>query len=139
MAGESPEIQLAQDVMTLYRGAELRFFQRLNLREGQVVLDFGCRMGNYTIPVVEIVGKTGRIYALDVDHRAVNEVIARAGKFGLENIVPMKTEGELEVDLPNKSVDVILFFDVIYPMCKNKGIKRYTTLLKEFKRIMRER
>lgn len=138
MAGENLEIQLAQDVMMWYGGAGLSFLQRLNLREGHVILDFGCRVGNYTIPAAEIVGETGRIYALDVDHSAVNEMIARAGKFGLENIVPMKTEGELELDLPNKSIDVILFFDVIYPICKNKGITPYRTLLKEFKRIMRK-
>ena len=45
------------------RGLEV--LRRIGIKRGQTVLDFGCGYGAYTIPVAEIVGEQGRVYALD--------------------------------------------------------------------------
>jgi len=43
----------------------LDMLQKVGIRKGQTVLDFGCGYGMYTIPVAKIAGKQGRVYALD--------------------------------------------------------------------------
>lgn len=137
MSKEKNGLHLTADIRKWYSSLGLKFFEDLNIQEGQVVLDFGCRVGNYTIPVAESVGIEGKVYALDVNHEAVDEAMKRAKAFSLENIIPMKTHGELEIELPNESVDVILFYDVIRSLCKDKGLQPFLILLKEFYRILK--
>ncbi len=36
------------------------------IRKGSVVVDYGCGPGRYTIPVARMVGKEGRVYAIDI-------------------------------------------------------------------------
>jgi len=44
-------------------------FKEGGIRTGQILLDFGCGSGNYTITAAEIVVKTGKCYALDKEKR----------------------------------------------------------------------
>lgn len=91
-----------------------RFLREIGIKKGQNVLDFGCGSGNYTIPAARIVGKDGRIYALDKDRRDLDELIQRAESEGLKNIDRMETTGELKIDLEDESVDVVLLYDVLH-------------------------
>jgi len=77
-------------------------------------LDFGCGSGTYTIPAAKIVGKQGRVYALDKDKNALDSLMKKAKLADLKNIRRMATSGELSIDLPDESVDVSLIFDVFH-------------------------
>ena len=43
-----------------------RFLRDLGVKAGQVVLDLGCGPGFWTLPLAELVGSTGEVWALDV-------------------------------------------------------------------------
>jgi ubiquinone/menaquinone biosynthesis C-methylase UbiE len=88
--------------------------QRIGIKSGQSILDFGCGSGTYTIPVAKIVGKRGEVYALDKDKHALDSLIKKAQLGRLKNIRKMATSGELSIDLPDESVDVSLLFDVFH-------------------------
>jgi ubiquinone/menaquinone biosynthesis C-methylase UbiE len=92
----------------------IRLLQRIGIKTGLSVLDFGCGSGTYTIPVAKIVGKRGKVYALDKDKNALNSLIKKAKLSGLKNIRRMATSGELRIELPDESVDVSLLFDVFH-------------------------
>ncbi len=114
----------------------------MGLREDQVILDFGCGSGNYTIPAAKIVGSRGRIYALDKESRGswpsegLDELIRRIKSRGLENIVVMKTSGELRISLIDKFIDVILAYDVLHSWYFPSSEDR-RTILGEFYRILK--
>ena len=97
-------------------------------------MDFGCGPGTYTIPVAKIVGKEGRVYALDKNKNALDNLMKKANIGGLKNIRRIATSGELSIDLPNESVDVSLIFDIFhryyFPQIDDRKI-----LLDEFYRI----
>jgi len=40
------------------------FLREIGVKPGQIVLDFGCRAGHYTIPAAKIVGNKGIVYAV---------------------------------------------------------------------------
>jgi ubiquinone/menaquinone biosynthesis C-methylase UbiE len=84
------------------------------IKKGQAVLDFGCRSGNYAIPAAKLVGARGKVYALDRDEDALDELMEKARPFGLRNIERMRTYGELEIALEDASVDVVLLYDVLH-------------------------
>ena len=91
----------------------IEVLERIGIRKGQTVLDFGCGYGTYTIPAAKILGEQGRVYALDKDKEALDEMMQKAGLGGLKNIEKMETSGKLEIELTNESVDVVLLFDVL--------------------------
>lgn len=88
--------------------------RKIGIRRGQNVLDFGCGSGNYTIPAARIVGEEGKIYALDKDERALDELMQRAETEGLRNIRRIDTSGEVEIRLGDESVDVVLLYDIFW-------------------------
>ncbi len=45
---------------------------KLNIQEGQTVLDYGCGVGSFSIPTARLVGEKGKVYALDKQPLAVN-------------------------------------------------------------------
>jgi len=92
----------------------LQLLEDVGMKAGQMVLDFGCGSGTYTIPAAKIIGDKGKVYALDKDSEALNELMRKAQSEGLNNIERLETEGELRIDLTDNSVDVVLLFDVLH-------------------------
>jgi len=112
----------------------IELLERIGIRRGQTVLDFGCGYGAYTIPVARIV--EGRVYALDKDKEALDALMQKAGSAGLINIERMETSGELEIELTDESVDAVLLFDVFHSFYfPQAGDRR--RLLSEIYRIMK--
>ena len=114
----------------------LEVLERIGVRRGQVILDFGCGTGTYTIPVARIVGEQGRVYALDKDKEALDELMRKAELAGLRNIERMETSGKLEIELTNVSIDVVLLFDVFHSYYFPQVDDR-KKLLEEIYRIMK--
>jgi len=110
--------------------------QQIGIRSGQTVLDFGCGLGMYTIPVAKIVGEQGRVYALDKDKEALDELTRRAKSAGLKNIRRMETSGKLGIDLADESVDVVFLFDVFHSFYFPQADDR-KKLLGEIYRVMK--
>lgn len=82
------------------------------IKEGAHVLDYGCGPGSYTIPVAELVGSSGIVYAVERNSLAINEVIKRAKKKGITNIKTALTDGI--TGLTDDSVDVILLVHALH-------------------------
>ncbi|NHJ87280.1 MAG: methyltransferase domain-containing protein [Asgard group archaeon] len=114
------------------------FIKKIGIKKGNKVLDFGCNVGDYSIPISHVVGAKGLVYALDKDADAINELEKRMGKLEITNIKLMKTKGELIIDLDTSSLDYIIFYDVIYPLYLEIGIQPFKELLNEFHRILKK-
>jgi len=91
-----------------------KLLTEVGIKKGQIVLDFGCRIGNYTIPVARIVGHGGYVYALDTNKKSLNELMQRAKSYALRNIKRIDTTEDVEIPMPDESVDVVLLYDVIH-------------------------
>jgi ubiquinone/menaquinone biosynthesis C-methylase UbiE len=115
---------------------DIEVSQQIGIRRGQTILDFGCGYGTYAIPAARIVGEQGRVYALDKDKEALDELMQKAESAGLKNIERMDTSGEPEIDLTDESVDAVLLFDVFHPFYFPQADDR-KRLLGEIYRIMK--
>lgn len=103
----------------------------IGVKEGQMVLDFGCGSGTYTIPAAKLVGKKGKVYALDVSSKAMDKMEERAKQEGLSNIIKIDTTGEENIPLKNDTMDIVLLIDVL------KDINNREILFKEVYRVLR--
>ena len=82
------------------------------LEKGQVVLEYGCGIGSYTIPAAQIVGDEGSVYALDIHPLAIASVSKRSTREKLTNIKTILSDRD--TGLPDESVDVILLYDTFH-------------------------
>jgi len=92
----------------------IAFLKRIGLRSGDSVVDFGCRVGHYSIPAAFAVGNSGRVYALDQDQEALDQLMEKARKHALGNIETIRTSGRLDTGIQSNSVDAILLYDVLH-------------------------
>ena len=102
------------------------FLKKVGLKSGQTVLDFGCRVGHYTIPAAKAVGDKGMVYAVDKEQQALNELQQKATRLNLKNIRIINTSGRIQIDLENDTIDVVLFYDVLHYHEKKEREKLYT-------------
>ena len=101
------------------------FLRKIGLQLNQRVLDFGCRLGHYTIPAAKVVVNKGIVYALDKEQQALDELQQKATDLNLKNIRIISTSGQIQVDSENNSIDVVLFYDVLHYHEKREREKLY--------------
>ena len=54
-----------------------------HVREGMNVLDVGCGMGFFSLPIAMLVGETGRVVCVDLQARMIKGLLRRSKKAGL--------------------------------------------------------
>ncbi|NIA09871.1 MAG: methyltransferase domain-containing protein [Nitrospiraceae bacterium] len=109
------------------------FLRNMGIAEGFTVLDFGCGNGAYTIPAAVVVGKEGKVYAVDRDKSALGKLTKTAASKELGNIVPLNVPEELELNLEDKSVDAALLYDVLHYMDEGQRKKVYGEIYRVLK------
>jgi cyclopropane fatty-acyl-phospholipid synthase-like methyltransferase len=105
---------MEQDIRRWFGEQGQRFLQKAGLRSGDIVLDFGCGRGCYTIPAAEVVGTDGVVYALDRDKHTLSELIREASSRDLQNIAPVHSIEQMTKTLGARTLDVVLLYDVIH-------------------------
>jgi ubiquinone/menaquinone biosynthesis C-methylase UbiE len=66
----------------------------LGLKKGDVLVDIGSNNGFFAIPAAEIVGKTGQVYAVDIDNIAITDLQERLKDKGFFNVETFISSGE---------------------------------------------
>jgi SAM-dependent methyltransferase len=109
------ELGLRNDV---YRRPLATALDRLGLREGWKCADVGAGGGDVTVALAELVGRDGRVYAVDSDPRARDEVAKVAAAAGTAQVLAV-TQGAEDLTLP-EPVDLVfcrfLLLHVVDPL-----------------------
>lgn len=114
------------------RDNALEVLKRVGVRQRQVVLDYGCGPGIFTIASARIVGEQGKVFAIDVRERSLERVREKAEKEGMANIETILLDSSRVVTgLGNESADAILLYDVM------QEIDDKRELLREMHRILK--
>ncbi|MFW9852814.1 MAG: methyltransferase domain-containing protein, partial [Candidatus Thorarchaeota archaeon] len=96
-----------------YGGLAESFLIKIGISKGSNVVDFGCGAGNYVLPAGKIVGEEGRVYAIDSKQIVIDEINKKIKQQNLtEQITTIKTTGDFNFPLEDKSIDFTLIFDV---------------------------
>ena len=90
------ELGLRNDV---YRRPLATALDRLGLREGWRCVDVGAGGGDVTVALAALVGRDGRVYAVDSDPRARDEVAAAAAAAGTAQVLAI-TQAAEDLTLP---------------------------------------
>jgi ubiquinone/menaquinone biosynthesis C-methylase UbiE len=90
--------------------------EKIGIRPGWEVLDYGCGSGSYSIPAARLVGPTGKVFAVDIHASAIHEVQKKAEIENLRNIHTILTD--FNTQLPHASIDIVLLFYVLHDFKK---------------------
>ena len=88
--------------------------ESFGLREGMILSDFGCGYGTFTIAAARIVGKTGLVYALDIDKKKIKKVKKRAQLMSLTNVKPIVADISTLRNAKLPKCDLALYSNVIH-------------------------
>ena len=88
--------------------------KEVGIQPGFHVLDYGCGSGSYIIAVAESVGKSGKIYALDVHPLAIRMVQRIASKRQMTNVETILSD--CKTGVPDSSIDVVLLYDTFHDL-----------------------
>lgn len=107
----------------------ITILREAGIEPGFQVLDYGCGPGSYVSGAAELVGKTGKIYALDIHSLAIQRVRNIASKRQLGNVETICSD--CETGLPDESVDVIFLYDTFH------SLRDPNRVLRELYRVLR--
>jgi SAM-dependent methyltransferase len=85
------QLELRNDV---YRRPLETALDRLGLREGWRCVDVGAGGGDVTVALARIVGRDGRVYAVDSDPLARDEVARAAAEAAQAQVIALTQDGE---------------------------------------------
>jgi SAM-dependent methyltransferase len=108
-----------------------RLLSKLNLHPSNVVVDFGCGPGFYTIPLAKI---TSRVIGVDVSTHMLEKAASYAKRSGV-TIETIQSDGT-RITLPDGSVDLILLNHVFHEVeNRNKVLEEFLRTLKPSGRL----
>lgn len=87
----------------------------LELHGGETVVDLGAGSGYFTFRIAPIVGKTGKVIAVDVQDEMLDTLRRRVAAQKMTNVVVVKGS-ETDPNLPANAVDVVLMVDVYHEL-----------------------
>jgi ubiquinone/menaquinone biosynthesis C-methylase UbiE len=103
--------------------------KEVGIKSGFSVLDYGCGPGSYITATTELVGESGKVYALDIHPLAVEKVRDIAAKRQLPNVEAILSN--CKTGLAENSVDVVLLYDTFHDLSDQNGV------LQELHRILK--
>jgi len=86
------------------------------IREGMKVLDVGCAMGFFSLPMARMVGSNGKVICIDVQEKMLIALKKRARKAGLSHRIETQTCNHDSLGLYHlkKEIDFALAFAVLH-------------------------
>lgn len=85
------------------------------VKPGQTVMDFGCGPGTYTIDMAQMVGRNGKVIAVDFQEKMLKILEKKCKKEGLESRVKIHQNKTESIGISEK-VDFVLAFYVIHEL-----------------------
>lgn len=111
----------------------VQIVSQIDIEGGDVVVDFGCGSGYFSLELAKKIGNKGEVYAIDVLPSALEAVLSRAKTLGLSNIVAKRAnlEGEKGSGLGADFADIVVMKDMLF---QNKDKK---AILKEAHKVLK--
>lgn len=103
----------------------------MNITPSSTVVDIGAGSGAYIYEVCKVVGKGGKVIAVDINEDKLN-LVRDTAKVGGYDVEILHTDIENGILLPDYSADYIIFANTLYQIDKDKREK----VLKDIARIL---
>lgn len=107
---------------------------KAGLKTGDFFLDAGCGDGYISIAASEVVGKNGKVFAVDAHEESIEHVKKELHQHNIRNVQTLTADITHRVPLPDHSVDLILMANVLHGFVENDEAG---AVIKEINRILK--
>ena len=111
-----------------------KFFQELDLKQGTRFLDVACGWGSYSMAAADIVGKDGRVYAVDLWEEGISSLRREAESKGIQNLATFISDVAQKIPVDDDCADVCLMATVLHDLVADKVEEQ---VIKEILRVMK--
>src|SRR5665647_1261109 len=107
--------------------------QRADATKGMTMADLGSGPGFFTIPMAQITGEKGLVYAVDSNQNILDNLKENIAKSGVNpKVIKIVKNDVCHTGIPNESVDLVLFANVLHEVADRKAffqeVKRITKI-----------
>jgi ubiquinone/menaquinone biosynthesis C-methylase UbiE len=88
------------------------------VQTGMNVLDYGCGVGYFTIPISKMVGSIGKVYAVDIQQEMLEKLGVKLSKTDIKNVVPV-LKGTHKLNIAEK-IDLAIAIYVVHEVRNQK-------------------
>ncbi len=103
------------------------------VQSGMTVIDYGCAMGYFSIPMAKMVGNSGKVYCFDIQEKMLKKLEQRSKKANVENRVTpvlIKKEGATDPEIKGIADFALLFMVVHEVPDRNKLFTKMYKMMK---------
>lgn len=102
-----------------------------HIKKGSIVLEIGCGPGFFTETISSIIGKKGKLYALDVQKQMIEKIKNKIKNKKIRNNVYTRFSNASNINLPSNSVDVVFVAYAFEELNKKeKSVKEFYRICK---------
>jgi ubiquinone/menaquinone biosynthesis C-methylase UbiE len=94
------------------------------IKEGMKVMDVGCAMGFFSLPLARMVGPTGQVICIDLQEKMIKSLKKRAAKAGLSDRIETRvcSQKSLEINDINGEIDFALAFALVHEVPDSEAL-----------------
>lgn len=96
----------------------------MQIENGHWVADVGSGDGDYTLPMAERVGSSGRVFAVDVDHDPLDELREKLRENDVENVTTVYSIEDNPM-LPVNTLDAVLVRNAYHHFTEHEAMLRH--------------
>lgn len=86
-----------------------------HIKEGMTVMDYGCAMGYFSIPMARMTGSNGTVYCVDIQEKMLANLQKRAVKYKVSSVIkPLLAGKNFNSDELSETLDFVLLFAVVH-------------------------
>lgn len=98
-----------------------KILDRMNIVNKQKIADFGCgNFGFFVFPLAKLVGKEGKVYAVDILKKSLDEIKSQAEAFNLSQIETIWSDLEIfkGTKIETTSLDAVILINFLNQLDK---------------------
>jgi 2-polyprenyl-3-methyl-5-hydroxy-6-metoxy-1,4-benzoquinol methylase len=101
-----------------------------HVKPGMTVMDLGCGLGFFSIPMARLTGSAGKVICVDVRERFLKALVKRARKKGVDDIVQphLCREDSLNLGQFRQSIDFAFALAVLHEVPNQKNFLEETSV-----------
>ncbi|MBN2155996.1 MAG: methyltransferase domain-containing protein [Candidatus Lokiarchaeota archaeon] len=105
-----------------------QFIEKIGVKYGDTVIDFGCHEGRYSIVLAQVVGDSGIVYAIDKDNAPIRKLRQKIRNTEYDDIIQIIHSNRIPDSVYEESIDFFLLYDVLHYLNQKQRVQTYRAI-----------